>query len=481
MIWAAIVFASAAIVLICRWGQLKTRTSTDYFLAGRRLGPWLTAASQIGNAGLLWVLIVLVEAAYRDGLAAVWSGLALLLGYALSWHYLAPRLQALSIQQHSITVGQIVAANLALRKYHFVLSSLALVISAAVLIMTAARWQAATALLNQDFSWPIPYLLACGAAAMILCLMTGGYWAASLLEAILTGLMLLLMLVLTCTAVAQWPDFTATVATTANKPPQEWMSTGPPLVALAFMLGMVSAGLAEVGQPQALTRFLAMRDSQVLRVSRRLALAALLGLVAGGLIVGWCARRLLPGLETGQLLVPALAARVFPTQLAALSSLIVAAYLMLSVGSTWLSAVSAWVVDLRKPNAGSATALWLARLVVMAVGVAATALAWYASTHAASPLQRLELGWQLLGASLGPWLLVRVSGKRIRAGATLGAIWTGCALTLIFHAMPDAPGDYLEHVLPFIAALGIALTGGEQRGDPDREDRQAMATHHAGN
>jgi Na+/proline symporter len=82
-----------------------------------------------------------------------------------------------------------------------------------------------------------------------------------------------------------------------------------------------------------------------------------------------------------------------------------------------------------------------------------------------------------LGASLGPLLLVRLSGKRIRPGSTLGAMWAGFLLSLVFHLLPDSPGDFLERVLPFIASLGIALTGGERRRNPDRADRSEETMH----
>ena len=37
--------------------------------------------------------------------------------------------------------------------------------------------------------------------------------------------------------------------------------------------------------------------------------------------------------------------------------------------------------------------------------------------------------------------------------------------------------DFLERVLPFIASLGIALTGGERRRNPDRADRSQETVH----
>jgi sodium/proline symporter len=92
-------------------------------------------------------------------------------------------------------------------------------------------------------------------------------------------------------------------------------------------------------------------------------------------------------------------------------------------------------------------------------------------------LDQAALAFTAMGSSFGPLLLVRLTGKRIRAGSTLGAMWAGFILTLVFHVLPDSPGDFLERVFPFIAALGIALTGGERRHNPDRADRAQETVH----
>jgi hypothetical protein len=43
--------------------------------------------------------------------------------------------------------------------------------------------------------------------------------------------------------------------------------------------------------------------------------------------------------------------------------------------------------------------------------------------------------------------------------------------------MPDTPGDLLERTLPIVAAMGIALSGGERRRNPDRADRGDKTVH----
>jgi sodium/proline symporter len=43
--------------------------------------------------------------------------------------------------------------------------------------------------------------------------------------------------------------------------------------------------------------------------------------------------------------------------------------------------------------------------------------------------------------------------------------------------MPDTTGDLLERAIPFIAAMGIALSGGDQRRNPNRADRGDETVH----
>ena len=118
--------------------------------------------------------------------------------------------------------------------------------------------------------------------------------------------------------------------------------------------------------------------------------------------------------------------------------------------------------------------LALARWAWVVVVVATT---WLAYRIPAGSFEPLWLAWHALGAAFAPLLIVQLSGKRVRAGSALGSIWAGFALTLIFHAMPDTTGDLLERAIPFIAAMGIALSGGDQRRNPNRADRGDETVH----
>ena len=102
------------IYLLCMLGIgvyffVKTKTGGDkeYFLGGRKMGPWVTALSA-GTADMsAWVLMGLPTAIYALGLGQVWISVGLAIGYACSWIFQAPRLRKFSIVANdSITIPQ---------------------------------------------------------------------------------------------------------------------------------------------------------------------------------------------------------------------------------------------------------------------------------------------------------------------------------------------------------------------------------------
>ena len=50
-----------------------SKTQEDYFLAGRKLGPWVTAFSERASGESAWLLLALPGAAITIGLGEIWS------------------------------------------------------------------------------------------------------------------------------------------------------------------------------------------------------------------------------------------------------------------------------------------------------------------------------------------------------------------------------------------------------------------------
>ena len=63
------------------WANKRTHSTSDYFLGGRKLGPWVAALSASASSSSAWTLLGVSGAAYLWGLPAFWLFPATLSGF----------------------------------------------------------------------------------------------------------------------------------------------------------------------------------------------------------------------------------------------------------------------------------------------------------------------------------------------------------------------------------------------------------------
>ena len=120
----------------------------EYFLGGRKMGPWVSALSAGASDMSAWVLMGLPASVYALGLGQMWIAVGLAIGYALSWIFEAPRLRAFSIAaDDSITIPQYLT-NRFKSKSHALQVTCAIIFLIAYTIYAASSIKAAGTLFN---------------------------------------------------------------------------------------------------------------------------------------------------------------------------------------------------------------------------------------------------------------------------------------------------------------------------------------------
>lgn len=456
------------------WSSRRTHRAADYLLANRRLGGWLATFGYIGNATSAWMLILVVAAAFNWGLSAVWLAGGFLFGAALSMGYIAPRVRTMAASQDSVTLTQFISTDAGDRLQPVIARSAAAIALLLLLLQVSGIVKVAAELLHADAGNSVVGTMLFGLAVVTACVLVGGLRAASVCDAMQTITMALTMSLLTIAAIVALGDWATLANGLGSLGPamNGWFAGKTDVVALALAGGAIGLGSAILGQPHAIVRLMAVREERSMLLMRCIAPLATAALLAAALLSGWGARVLYDGLQQPEQALYALATRLLPPQIAAVFVASLIAALVLSVASPLLALASQCAIDLRRPAALVSSGWTRFALVVAAFAAMLGALL--------VPFDVIEHGllpFVALGAAFGPLLLVRSSGKRIRPGSVLGAMWAGFFLTMIFHFLPDSPGDFLERVLPFVASLGIALTGGERRRNPDRADRAQETVH----
>ena len=465
---------AALLVVGAGWAARRLHSAADFFVGSRRSDVWITALSHTSNAMPPWLLLVVSGSAFAWGLSAIWLWAALVLGFSLNWFFVASRLRAAASAEHALSVMQIITFEAGDRLQPLIRVSATLVLLVALLLLAAAQLHAAADLAEATVGIGSVAITVCAGIALVLFVLIGGYPAATMGEMAAVLIMLLLAMFLPFTAVnaaegmVQLKIGFAALGPEAN----DWFAGRSGVVALAFALGVCATGFALSGQPHALHRFMAARDGRTLQQARWISFSCVLVVPWMMLLCGWCAKVLYEGLEDPRLAIFAIGDRNLPPWLAAVIATLAIIALVASMAGPLLAAAASLALDLRSVR--SRASLAIAHLALLACSVVTLVLALYAREEF---LEQSMLALSLMGSSIGPLLLVRLGGKRVRPGSTLGALWAGALLTLVFHLLPDAPGDFLERVVPFVAALGIALTGGERRRNPDRADRNEPTVH----
>lgn len=465
---------AAVLLTVAVWAGRRTHNAADLVLANRRLGIWLLALSTTANTVNGWLLMTLAGAAFAWGWSAVWIWAAFVAGAALNLFYIAPRLRSVSVAQGNATLFQLLSADAGDRLQPWVARSAIFIFFLCVLLQTSAMLRFAGGLLVDEFGFNLISMALTSMFLITVCAFAGGLRASAVgdaVQVISIGAFAGLLLLGATVAIGGWEQFQ--IAFDALGPlATDWFGGRNGVVALAFSAGVFCIGLGQTGQPQIATRFMAARDEQTLWRASWLTLAFITLIVGAVLCCGWGASVLYAGLERPELALFTIADRLLPPLVAAAIVASLIAAILANVGSQLLALASSLGIDLRRVNAPLSLAWTRAAMVLSAVLVVLSTL-WAPATV----FEHAMFGYAAIGASFGPLLLVRLTGKRVRPGATIAAMWSGFILSFLFHLLPDSPGDFLERVMPFVAALGIALTGGERRRNPDRADRSQETVH----
>ena len=88
------------------YAKKSNQSTENYFLGGRRLGPWLTALSAEASDMSGWLLMGLPGVAYFTGASdAMWTAIGLAIGTYLNWLFVSKRLRKYSqVANNSITL-----------------------------------------------------------------------------------------------------------------------------------------------------------------------------------------------------------------------------------------------------------------------------------------------------------------------------------------------------------------------------------------
>lgn len=440
----------------------RTRSSDEFYLGGRTLGPWVTALAANASSSSAWSLVGASGFAYRFGLASLWLIPGCIGGFVLNWFVVAPRLR--DATGSSITLTEFLAGPPGTpgRRPLVITASLLTIVSLGTYV--AAQIQAAGSAFTHAFATQQTLGVLLGAAVTIAYTLLGGYLAASITDTLQGLVMVAVAVLVPAAAVLHCGGVHGFVERVAQVDAPGFLdlgSTHDGAAAWAFAFGLCGIALGYPGQPHAVNKFMGMAPHASMRVARTVGVSWAVVLYTGMIMLGLAARASWP-LPNGhhedvlyeasrQLLPPLVDGIVLAAVLAAIMS---------TVDSQLLVAASSVTHDLgfgrRFPN----RQLGLARTTVLGLGAAATIAALLLPKNV---FDNVLFAWAALGAAFGPLLLVRLLRGPVAPRAALGSMLLGGGGAIVGSYFPVLAAGFADRVLAWLLALAVALAGSARR------------------
>jgi sodium/proline symporter len=263
--------------------------------------------------------------------------------------------------------------------------------------------------------------------------------------------------------------------------------------AVILVLSGLSWALGYTGQPQLLTRMMAIRNEA--DVKRAISVAAVWTLLAytGAILIGvlgvaFVRGGLLGGASTA---LAADAEKILPAMVVTLVNPILAGVLLSGVVSAMMSTASSEVTvssasftedvfsNLRKKAASPKGMLYLNQAATLAVGAVAIVLAL---TMRDTVYSLVSYAWSGIGSSFGPALILLLFWKRLSRAGVYASLVTGTVATVVWKNLFEQPTGVSErlasYVLSFAMAVLFSLLFPEKR--PAGGEPSAAAARQAG-
>ena len=427
----------------------------EYFLGGRKMGPWVSALSAGASDMSAWVLMGLPTSIYEVGLGKVWIAVGLAIGYALSWLFEAKRLRAFSIvSDDAITIPQSLTRRFKSKSYALQVVC-AVIFLIAYTIYAASSISAAGTLFNKVIGLDTTVAMYLAAAIIIGYTFLGGFsavcWTDFFQGLLMLGALLLAPL-FALNLMNITPEAIAAETPAFYNPITSWQD-------IASGLGW---GLGYFGMPHIIIRFLSVRSQKDIRKSAGIGISWTTLILIFAALVGIFGRQMLAydaEMVKNETVFITMVRQMFPAVISGILLSAILAASMSTADSQLLAAASAFSSDVYKPivrgnKASDREMLWTGRMVVLIIAVVALVIA--TNPESGTIMSLVSNAWGVFGAAFGPVILLSLFWKRLNFFGALSGIVAGAAVDIAWLAFLADTGLY-EIIPGFAAGLIVAV------------------------
>jgi len=483
---AMCVYLAFVIVIGIFYMKTANESSDNYFIGGRKLGPWIAAMSAEASDMSGWLLMGLPGVAYWFGLSdAIWTAIGLALGTYINWLVVAKRLRRYSTLANAITIPEFLSNRFKEEK-KIILAIGSIFILVFFTVYAGSCFVTFGKLFSTLFGMRYQTVMIVGAIIVILYTYLGGFLAESATDFVQGVVMIIALcwvLSVGATAAGGIPailenirsipgflEFFGIAQPLTAEGVQQLDAAGKPLFGQAGAYGWLtiistmSWGLGYFGMPQVLLRFMAINKASELKKSRRIAIiwCAISLLAAVG--IGLIGRSLYPAVlltrSEAENIFIVMSTGLLPAFLAGIVMSGILAATMSSSDSYLLIASSALSRDIYKgifkKDASDKQVMLASRITLLLVALFGIIIALDENSVI---FKVVSFAWAGFGATFGPIIIFSLFWKRTtRAGAIAGML-TGGGMVFIWNLLISRLGGVfaIYELLPAFLLSCIAI------------------------
>lgn len=444
----------------------KNRTTTEYFLGGRKLGSWVVSMSAQASDMSGWLLMGLPGAAYLSGISAGWIAIGLAVGTYLNWRFVAkPLRQYTKVAGDAITLPQFF-------KNRFRDSSGMISVLAAIFILvfflfyTASGFVSCAKLFASVFGLNYYIALVIGAVVVISYTFAGGFFAVCWTDFFQGLLMFFCVIAVPVIAIQHMGGFSSFIADVEAFNPNflSMFVDGANNQPYTFMgiFSLVAWGFGYFGQPHILVRFMGIESPAAIKKSRRIATVWVLISLTAAVLIGVSGRMYLGDIlmEGGlqETIYITMVSDIFYAFIGGIFLSAILAAIMSTADSQLLVTASAITEDFYhnkiRPNASPMELMWVSRICVMAVSIIAVLIA---TDQDSTVLGLVSYAWAGFGSAFGPLVLCSLFWKRTNKYGAYAGIAVGGLTSIVWAQLQGGIFDVYEIVPGFFFGLAAII------------------------
>ena len=485
---AILVYFVVVITIGFIYAKRSNSSTSEYFLGGRKVGPWFTALSAEASDMSGYLLMGMPGLAYFCGASDVgWTAIGLAIGTYLNWLLVAKRLRKYSVVANdSITLPGFYSNRFHDTK-NIVGTIAAIIILIFFCVYCGSCFVTCGKLFNSLFGWDYTVMMVFGALIVFLYTMIGGYLSVVATDFVQGCLMFCALLVVVIGSITMAGGIDNTVAFLSDIPGYLSMTSmavpvtdadgmqvvqnGQPLFeaepsayGLLTIISTMSWGLGYFGMPQVLVRFMGIRNEDEVKTSRRIAIVWVIISMFSAVMIGMIGRAIMPDqlltqsaaesifIVLAQVMLPAFACGLVVSGILAASMSSASSYLLIT-GSSVAENIFRGVF---KKDATDNQVLIVSRITLACVLLFGIFVAWDENSVI---FNVVSYAWAGLGASFGPLTLFSLYWRRTTKQGAIAGMVTGAAMVLIWHNLIKPMGGVfgIYELLPAFLCSCIAI------------------------